>query len=532
MKRKWAAVLATVLAAVLVLQAAPAAAADGDSVSDYGENAQYTMYVSVSGSDQTGNGTQASPWKTISHALSMSKTGDTVCLCAGTYDIAEPIELPPGVSLEGTGEETVLTSSTLTAEMGGQNAILRLVSETGENGAKTDGNQHVSHIRFDGAGTATQAIEIQNRNNVAVHDCVIVNFVHVGVGWRATDLGDGTPPAEYVTGGRFYNNYMKDNSFYGPDAWGSIYGRGALFCGGLKDFEIYGNTIIEDCRTGIGGVRGVPVKFWYYTGWMLGCKIHDNVIKRLGSTTFSTDEVSWAFAIESAYHSGMEIFDNEFVGAVDLNASLCGTYDGVEYEYATWMHDNVFGADPDPKEAYDNATYEETAIILEWRTEKTLIERNMISGYNQALYFNVREGVYDFTFRNNECTKLGGNAGSMLRMDGHGADMRVENFTLTDNLFEGDPDAMSGFGIIVSQVMGTWSGKDIRIAGNAVGNTLFNWLVIDGYTSIDGLTVQDNAYHDAGGEYKLRAENDVSGYVFSGNEEAGVDQWLVKRLGK
>ncbi|MBQ2029162.1 MAG: hypothetical protein II481_06955, partial [Clostridia bacterium] len=124
------------------------------------------------------------------------------------------------------------------------------------------------------------------------------------------------------------------------------------------------------------------------------------------------------------------------------------------------------------------------------------------------------------------------NAGSMLRMDGHGADMRVENFTLTDNLFEGDPDAMSGFGIIVSQVMGTWSGKDIRIAGNAVGNTLFNWLVIDGYTSIDGLTVQDNAYHDAGDEYKLRAENDVSGYVFSGNEEAGVDQWLVKRLGK
>ena len=83
MKRKWAAMLATVFTAVFVLQAVPAAAADGDSVSDYGENAQYTMYVSVSGSDQTGNGTQASPWKTISHALSMSKTGDTVCLCAG-----------------------------------------------------------------------------------------------------------------------------------------------------------------------------------------------------------------------------------------------------------------------------------------------------------------------------------------------------------------------------------------------------------------------------------------------------------------
>ena len=94
MKRKWAAVLATVFAAILVLQTVPAAAADGDSISCYGENAQCTMHVSVSGSDETGNGTQASPWKTISHALSLSKTGDTVCLSAGTYDIAEPIDQP------------------------------------------------------------------------------------------------------------------------------------------------------------------------------------------------------------------------------------------------------------------------------------------------------------------------------------------------------------------------------------------------------------------------------------------------------
>lgn len=31
-------------------------------------------------------------------------------------------------------------------------------------------------------------------------------------------MGDSLPPEEYVTGGRFYNNYMKDKSFYGPDA--------------------------------------------------------------------------------------------------------------------------------------------------------------------------------------------------------------------------------------------------------------------------------------------------------------------------
>ncbi len=518
------AALAMLLVIVFVFQTVPVSLAGDGDAPDYGENAKRILYVSVSGSDENGDGTEAAPWRTPHRAAEKAAPGDTVRLGAGTYDVASPIELPVGVSLEGVGEDTVLTSSTLTEEFGGQYAVLRLVSPPGDGGAKTDGNQHVSHIRFDGAGTATQAIEIQNRCNVAVHDCVIVHFVHVGVGWRATDSGDGTPPAEYVTGGRFYNNYMKDNSFYGPDAWGTAYGRGALFCGGLQDFEICGNTIIEDCRTGIGGVRGVPIKFWYYTGWMLGCRIHGNVIERLGSPTFSHDGVSWAFAIESAYHAGMEISDNDFVGAVDLNDGRCGRYGGVDYAYATWIHDNRFSPDPTPKEAHENAAYEETAVVLEARTERTIIERNRISGYNQVLYFNIREGVYDFTFRDNVCTELGGAAGSMFRVDGIGSGMVLCDFSITNNLFESG-DGTSGFGIIVGQAMDAWSGKDIVITGNAVGNPLWNWLAVDHYTSIEGLTIRDNLFFNAGDGCRIRSEDDVSGYVFSGNEAVGGNRW-------
>ncbi len=525
--------LRTALVAILLFSLVfqiPSAIADSENaVSDYGENGQRYLFVSPSGCDEAGDGTAASPWRTIDHAVAGANPGDTIRLYAGTYEIDSPVELPPGVSLEGAGESTVLTSSTLTEEMGGRYAILRLVSPVEEGGEKTDGSQHVSHLRFDGAGIATQAIEVQNRCNVAIHDCVITDFVHIGVGWRATDLGDGTPPEKYVTGGRFYNNLMKDNSFYGPDAWGSVYGRGALFCGGLQDFEICGNTIIEDCRTGRDGVRGVPVKFWYYTGWILDCSIHDNVIWRLGSPTYSTDEVSWAFAIESAYHAGMEIHHNDFIGAVDLNYGLCGRYGGVDYAFATWMHDNRFSPDPTPKEAHGNAAYEETAVILEARTERTLIERNHIRGYNQALYFNVRESVRDFTFRNNLCEELGGDGGSMFRMDGHGSEMQVEHFSVIDNLFEGSPSAMSGFGIIVSQEMGSWYGKDIRIVGNAVGYAAWNWLVLDDYLSIDGLTVQDNLRFNAGGEYQIRSESDVSDYLFSGNEEVDKVRWNIRR---
>ena len=243
MRNKRVAALLLITAFVLALRHIPAAVGE-ESVSCYGENVQKILFVSVCGSDETGDGTQASPWRTPNHAVLHALPGDTVLIGAGTYDIQSPIELPSLVSLEGLGDSTVLTSTVLTEEIGGQYAILRLVSDLGEGGAKTDGGQHVSHIRFDGAHTATQAIEVQNRNNVVIHDCTIVNFVHVGVGWRATDTGDGTPPKEYITGGRFCNNFMKDNSFYGPDAWGSVYGRGALFCGGLKDFE---NRVLHMC---------------------------------------------------------------------------------------------------------------------------------------------------------------------------------------------------------------------------------------------------------------------------------------------
>lgn len=522
MKKTKAVVLVILYILAVAFQIAPATASYEP---DYGENAQRILYVSVSGSDETGDGTQASPWQTPAYAASAARYGDTILLGAGTYVIDSPIELPPGVSLEGLGESTILTSFTLTEEIGGQNALLRLISPVDENGSKTNGNQHISHIQFDGASTATQAIEVQNRCNVSIHDCVIVDFVHVGVGWRATDMGDGTPPTEYIIGGRFYNNYMKDNSFYGPDAWGSVYGRGALFCGGLQDFEIYNNTIIEDCRTGIDGVRGVPIKFWYYTGWMLGCKIHDNVIERLGSPTFSHDGVGWAFAIESAYHAGMEIYGNHFIGAIDLNNGRCGTYGGVAYDYATWIHDNSFAPDPNPKQAYGNALHEETAIILEARTERTLIERNSINGYNQALYFNIREGVYDFTFCDNVCVEMGGDAGSMFRMDGIGSNMQIINFCVTDNFFEGNSAARSGFGLMIGQEMGSWTGENISITNNAVGRTLWNWLVIDDYISISHLLVQNNVVFDVGGEYLIRSEDDVSNCLFSDNEEMASEQW-------
>lgn len=44
-----------------------------------------TYYISPTGNDSTGAGTQVSPWATISKAVSSSSSGDTISCLAGTY---------------------------------------------------------------------------------------------------------------------------------------------------------------------------------------------------------------------------------------------------------------------------------------------------------------------------------------------------------------------------------------------------------------------------------------------------------------
>ena len=106
--------LAALLAIILIFQTVPGAAVSEDDTPDYGENALRYLYVSDSGSDEHGDGTQDSPWGSLDYAVAKAMPGDTIHLGAGTDDIDSPIELPPGISLEGDGENTILTSSTLT----------------------------------------------------------------------------------------------------------------------------------------------------------------------------------------------------------------------------------------------------------------------------------------------------------------------------------------------------------------------------------------------------------------------------------
>lgn len=523
---------------------------DGDV---YGENNTNHIYVSTSGSDAAGDGTEMNPYATITAAVKNAAPGTTVHVAAGVYNITEIINIPVGVSIEGavpcgdswgvrTAQMTVLTSVNLTREF--SDVILSLHSELFNGYEKTDGNQHISNLFFDGQGTAAEAIEVENRSNVSIHDCSVIDFARIGVGWRIEDYMDGgdgepipnNPPVKWATGGRFFNNYMKDNSFYGPDEWGSYYGRGALFCCGLKDFRIYNNTIIEDCRTAPedhngARIRGVPVKFWYFNSWMLGCKIHDNTIQKLGSTVHSSDGDGWDFAIESCSHVGMEIYNNSFIGAVDLNAGMSGTFDGTNYEYASWIHDNSFSADPNVK--IDHSDYEEWAIVLERITQKTIIERNTAADCNSFIYFNTRDSVTDVDIRYNVCTDMSPNGGTMIRLDGiaqSGAQnpMVVSNLNIYNNILQTRSSDNAGFAIFLGQQMDAWRGENITIANNIISDPGYGSGIDVGnhntLSDMDGLYIENNLFHHVATMRNLNYSGSADAVV-ADNIMATDSQW-------
>ena len=64
-----------------------------------------TIYVSIAGSDTTGDGTQSNPYRTIQKGINVAASGDTVLVSAGTY--TELISITKRVYVVGVGLPTI-----------------------------------------------------------------------------------------------------------------------------------------------------------------------------------------------------------------------------------------------------------------------------------------------------------------------------------------------------------------------------------------------------------------------------------------
>lgn len=72
-----------------------------------------TFYISKAGNDQSGTGTNESPWFSIEHAIQSKhlSSGDLIQLGEGVFVLDHPITLPQGVSLRGKKQNTVITGT-------------------------------------------------------------------------------------------------------------------------------------------------------------------------------------------------------------------------------------------------------------------------------------------------------------------------------------------------------------------------------------------------------------------------------------
>jgi hypothetical protein len=464
-----------------------------------------TYYISPAGNDVAGNGSINNPWKTLFKATStVNATGDIIHVNAGTYTETQVCNLAAGVSIEGEGITSVI-KSTISSDF---TPTLRLVSSS-----PTNGNQHISYLKFDGNNLAANwAIWIGGRNNVSVNNCTIVDWQERGVSFtNSDDMWTIVPPTIYRTGNTFHNNIVLNCAGFPNGAWG----RGCLSIGGQEGMLIYNNTIIQNQRP--SGNNGWCIKY-SNEGWLKGVKIYNNTLTK---NVFTANN-DWPFVIEFwNIVGGMEIYNNNIQGALDLVFGSKTTY-----PWTYWIHDNNFTQPALP-------SYYQEAIELEKGCDGAIIENNSIINYSIGMRMEVENfvesGPYnlyaDIIVRRNlfRIGKLGdnGNAGTGVGIypNSNTATYDIRNIHIVNNTFEGVLGSAPNRWVHINTGAAAGTITNFNVKNNIFTNGFQYWFSRNNSgASFNTLNLQNNnTYNNGNGNTVEAYSGAVSNYINSGN---------------
>ncbi|HMU11513.1 MAG TPA: hypothetical protein PKC54_15985 [Ferruginibacter sp.] len=479
-----------------------------------------TYYVSTSGNDATGTGSAANPWKSLAKAsTAVTAAGSMIHIKAGTYTETERINLAKGVSIEGEGS----TSTIIRSDVSGQWSVLLSL----ESPQDALGNQSISGITLDGQYVSESnnktwiAIWVTGRSNVSVHDCRIINFRDRGVIFDGNDITDPVmDPGHYATGNKFYNNTVLNSA-----AQNGNYGSGLLNIGGQQGMEIYNNTMIQDQRGRY--LNGWPLKYWD-NGWLKGVKVYNNTLtKKPYDGTYPGEGGNWDFAIEFFNISGLEIYNNNIQGSIDLNYNRKGSYN-----YCAWIHHNNIN------HATQNQNFE-SGIILEFRTESVLIEHNIFNNVSSGVQFNTRtknnDGGYPnpgggvptggFSFLSNNIIRNNlfsnvyqgngtGTGAGITVISESGNDPQIQNLDIYNNTIVARPGDAPWIGIdFTSGENGNATGVNIR--NNVVTGFRDSWLKGSSATKMSGVIVTHNLAYGNGTDIPVWPGGNPASYTYS-----------------
>ncbi|QRN95951.1 DUF1565 domain-containing protein [Archangium violaceum] len=161
-----------------------------------------TYYVSLSGNDSTGDGSQARPYRTIAKAAEVvpANGGHTIQVGAGTFDETAQIRLKERVNLIGAGQEfTVIRGGRFDWNANGLiqlesrvphpsgEKIPAFVHEDGktygpfDRYVSVDSPQELAYFSMEGQNLASSGIKLVNRNHVKIHHVKIKDYTWAGI---------------------------------------------------------------------------------------------------------------------------------------------------------------------------------------------------------------------------------------------------------------------------------------------------------------------------------------------------------------
>jgi hypothetical protein len=280
----------------------------------------HTYYVDPGGSDDTGDGSVACPWRTIQHAATRVAAGDTVLINPGTYAGGITVDTP------GTAAQAI------TFRANGTGVVVE------GSGAERDAFyiDHAGHVVVEGltiqhAGRA--GLRISWSDQVTVRNCVFADNAKWGVFTDFSDhtliegcasYGAGDEHGIYISNSSDYptirGNRLHHNAGCGLHMNGdlSMGGDGVISYGLIERNVVYENGTSGGSGINMDGVTDTIVRNnLLYDNHASGISLYqidggsgsmNNLV--LNNTILMPSDGRWAINIPDAVDTGNKVFNN------------------------------------------------------------------------------------------------------------------------------------------------------------------------------------------------------------------------------
>jgi hypothetical protein len=433
-------------------------------------------YVSPTGNNSTGNGSQSAPWQSLSSACSKVSAGNTIYVNAGTYTDNNTCSLATGVMIQGAGSSSVIINTSASPYI---NAVSSL--------PVVDGSNEISGISFIGSGSNT-GIFSAARSNQKIHDCKFNNFgnaidVHGKVpAWSSScasappsqsasycddyeDLSIEPASTDWATGVEIYNNNLTNAKIH-PQT--------------VKGATIHGNVI--DNSTSLKSAVGNTALWWN------GVQFYNNTIKM--------QTIAWStIAIEVWMVEGDTKFYNNWTNGW---FSILKNPKGPSTPYSWEIVNNTFESNV-PQGLGSGAVGQ--ALETCYFANNVLIAGNYFTNTGTNKTYDMAIGIHgkgpnqNFMIRNNVIYNMGHDGIEIDTNDASGRVFAGQNINIYNNVFDTLNNGSSQGVYINATSPGTLVGMNIK-------NNIFTKVAHGALTSgsqVSGINFQYNDIYGAAG---------------------------------